>query len=137
MIRRCSEADIPFVMELGKRFADDAGVTDQVGWDDESVEALLRVMIDGHILLRGETSILGGLVFAHPFNAGRKIFQEMFWRSEGSGEGVKLLAEAERIAKEMGAERSLMLTVATMPGAERIYERRGYVPAEQTFIKEL
>lgn len=135
MIRACTEADIPFVMELGKRFADDAGVTDQVGWDDASVEGLLRVMIADHVLLRGERSIIGGLVFPHPFS-GRKVFQELFWRSEGH-EGVKLLAEAERVAKDMGAERSLMLTVATMPGAERIYERRGYVPAERTYIKGL
>ena len=136
MIRACTEADLPFVMDLGRRFADDAGVSAQVGWDDASVENLLRVMMADHILLRGERSIIGGLVFPHPFS-GRKIFQEMFWRSEGGGEGVRLLAEAERVAKDMGAERSLMLTVATMPGAERIYERRGYVPAEQTFIKEL
>lgn len=136
MIRRCAEADIPFVMELGKRFADDAGVTEQIGWDDASVENLLRVMIDGHVLLRGERSIIGGLVFPHPFS-GRRVFQEMFWRSESGGEGVRLLDAAEKLAKEMGAERSLMLTVATMPGAERIYERRGYVPAERTFIKEL
>ncbi len=136
MIRACTEADLPFVMELGKRFADDAGVTAQVGWKDENVANLLRVMIADHILLRGETSIIGGLVFPHPFS-GRVVFQELFWRSEGGGEGVKLLAEAERLAKEMGAERSLMLAVATMPGAERIYERRGYEPAERTFIKEL
>lgn len=123
-------------MELGKRFADDAGVTDQVGWDDAAVESLLRLMISDHILLRGEQSIIGGLIFPHPFS-GRIIFQEMFWRSEGGGEGVKLLAEVERLAKAKGAERSLMLAVHTMPGAERIYERRGYAPAERTFIKEL
>lgn len=135
MIRRCTEADIPFVMELGRRFADDAGVTALVGWDDEAVETLLRTMIAGHILLRGERSILGGLVFPHPFS-GRVVFQEMFWRSEGR-EGLKLLAEAERIAREMGAERSLMLAIDAMPGAERIYERHGYRPAERTYTKEL
>lgn len=124
-------------MELGKRFADDAGVTDAIGWNDDSVEAMLRVMIAEHILLRGENSILGGLVYAHPFNSARVVFQEMFWRCEGGGEGVRLLAEAERLAKEMGASRSLMLTVDAMPGAERIYHRRGYTPAERTFIKEI
>lgn len=136
MIRSATEADIPFVMDLGRRFADDAGVTEAVGWDDDSVEALLRVMIADHILLRGERSIIGGLVFPHPFS-GKIVFQELFWRSEGVGEGVKLLAEAERLAKARGASRSLMLAVETMPGAERIYERRGYAPAERTFIKEI
>ena len=136
MIRRCTEADIPFVMELGRRFADDAGVTDQVGWDDACVSGLLRVMIAEHILLRGERSIIGGLVFPHPFS-GRKVFQEMFWRSEGGGEGVRLLAEAERMAREMGAERALMLAIDTMPDIDRLYQRRGYVPAERSYIKGL
>lgn len=136
MIRRCTEADIPFVMEMGKRFADDAGVTELVGWDDASVEALLRLMIADHILLRGEKSMIGGLVFAHPFNNARVIFQEMFWRSEGR-EGLALLTEAERLAKEMGASRSYMLAIDTMPRAETIYRRRGYVPAERAFIKEI
>ena len=136
MIRRCNEADIPFVMQLGKRFADDAGVTEQVGWDDAAVENLLRTMIADHVLLRGEQSIIGGLVFAHPFS-GRVVFQELFWRSEGGGEGIKLLAEAERMAKDMGAVRAFFASVASMPGAERIYNRRGYSPAEQNFTKEL
>lgn len=130
------EADIPFVMEMGRKFADDAGVTEQIGWDDESFEGLLRLMIADHVLLRGERSIIGGLVFAHPFNQKCKVFQELFWRSEGF-EGVKLLKAAEAMAREMGATRSLMMTVASMPGAEKIYQRAGYGPAEQTFIKEL
>lgn len=135
MIRACTEADIPFVMDLGKRFADEAGVTAQVGWDDATVESLLRLMIAEHILLRGERSILGGLVFPHPFS-GRKVFQEMFWRSEGH-EGVKLLAAAEQQARAMGAERAMMLFLDALPGAERIYQRRGYARAETSYIKEL
>lgn len=137
MIRECTESDLAFVMDLGKRFADEAGVTDQVGWDDASVEHLLRLMIAEHVLLRGERSIIGGLVFAHPFNVHRKIFQELFWRSEGGGEGVRLLQAAEDKARAMGAERSLMLFLDAMPGAERIYERRGYRRAETSYIKEL
>jgi GNAT superfamily N-acetyltransferase len=125
-------------MELGKRFADDAGVTDQVGWDDESVELLLTQLIeaDDGILLVGEKSMLGGLIYAHPFNRNCRVFQELFWRSEGF-EGLKLLAEAERLATAKGATQSLMLDVIAMPGAARIYERRGYKLTERTFTKEL
>jgi hypothetical protein len=136
MIRPCTESDIPFVMELGKRFADDAGVTDQVGWNDANVEALLRVMIADHVLLRGEQSIIGGLVFPHPFS-GLKVFQELFWRSEGGREGIGLLEAAESAARGLGAARSIMATMHDMPGAEKILTRRGYGPTEQTFSKEL
>lgn len=135
MIRACTEADIPFVMEMGRKFADEAGVTDAVGWDDDCVEVLLRTLIAEHILLRGDRSIIGGIVFAHPFS-GRKVFQELFWRSEGF-EGIKLLAAAEKQAADMGATRSLMLDIASMGDLAGLYERRGYHLAERTFIKEI
>lgn len=137
MIRRATETDIPMVMELGRRFADDAGVTEQVGWDDACVEAVLGSLIADHILLVGDRGMIGGVVFEHPFS-GRKMFQELFWRNEGPPmQGVRLLAEAERIAAEMGCERAMMIETARFPGAARIYERRGYAPAERNFIKVL
>jgi len=135
MIRPCVEADIPFVMEMGRKFADEAGVTDAVGWDDGAVETLLHTLIADHILIRGDNSIIGGIVFAHPFS-GRKVFQELFWRSEGF-EGVKLLAAAEKVAAAMGATRSLMLDIASMGDLSGLYERRGYRLSERTFIKDI
>ncbi len=138
MIREAAAADIPAIMAMGKRFADEAGVTQAVGWDDASVEAMLGAMIEGeHILLVGDRGMIGGLVFGHPFS-GVKVFQELFWRNEGPPtQGVRLLDAAEKLARERGCERSMMIEIATMPGAERIYRRRGYEPAERNFIKEL
>lgn len=137
-MRQATHADIPHVMELGRRFADEAGVTGEVGWDDESVRSLLGMLIDSDdgILLVGKASIFGGLVFPHPFNNSVKIFQELFWRSEGF-EGLKLLAEGEKLAKARGATRFLMLDIATMPDLEKLYTRLGYRLAERTFIKEI
>ena len=138
MIREAVEADIPMIMELGKRFADDAGVTDMVGWEDEAVEAMLLTMIEGeHILLVGDRGMIGGLVFGHPFS-GRKVFQELFWRNEGPPmQGIRLLDMAEKLAAERGCKRSMMFEIEAFSGAARIYERRGYLPAERNFIKEL
>lgn len=138
MIREADESDIPAIMEMGRRFADDAGVAQAVGWDDDCVEAMLRTMIEGeHILLVGERGMIGGLVFGHPFS-GKKVFQELFWRNEGPArQGVRLLEMAERMAAERGCERSMMIEIGTFPGAARIYERRGYAPAERNYIKEL
>ncbi len=137
MIREAVESDIPAIMELGRRFADDAGVTDAVGWDDASVEAMLGTMIADHILLVGDRGMIGGLVFGHPFS-GKKVFQELFWRNEGPArQGIRLLEMAEDMARERGCERAMMIEIDTFPGAARIYERRGYKPAERNFIKEL
>lgn len=138
MIRHAVASDIPQVMEIGRRFADDARVTAEVGWDDASVEGMLRHLIDNEdgLLLVGERTILGGLAYAHPFNNAVRVFQELFWRSEGA-EGVKALKIAEQWMKGRGVSRSLMLDIATMPDLGRLYERLGYRLAERTFIKDL
>lgn len=138
MIRHATADDLPFVMDMGRRFAEEAGVTELVGWDDVSVSALLGHLIasDDGLLLVGDRTILGGLAFAHPFNNAAKVFQELFWRSEGL-EGVKALKQAEAWMKGRGVVRSLMLDIATMPDLSGLYERLGYRLAERTFIKEI
>lgn len=137
MIREATEADIPWILALGKRFADESGVTEKIGWDDDSAETLIENLIaseDG-ILLRGDKGMIGGVVYGHPY-AGTRIFQELFWRSEGF-EGVRLLDAAERAAKAKGAERAVMIAIDGMPATDGLYARRGYEPAERLFIKRL
>lgn len=140
MIRRATYDDIPAVMEMGRRFADDAGVTAKVGWDDESVRNLLIALIDleNGILLVGEKGMIGGAIYPHPFNSNTVVFQELFWRSEGR-EGLRLYAEAEKWAREAGATHTAMSATEGMnpDGPCRIYERLGFSPFDRTFIKEL
>ena len=140
MTRPAAVSDIPMIMEMGKRFADDAGVTDQVGWNDEDVEALLHHLIesDDGVLLVGDRCMIGGIVIDHVFNRHCRVFQELFWRSEGSG-GVRLLKEAERIARARGASRFLMLSTELMAPEEtgRLYERLGFERGETIYTKRL
>lgn len=138
MIRHAVAEDIPVLLKMGKAFADEAGVTDLVGWDDASVTALLNSLIDHEdaLLLIGERSMLGGVAYAHPFNNAAKVFQELFWRSHGR-EGLRALSMAEDWMRKRGVSRSLMLGLDTLPNLERLYGRLGYRPAERTFIKEI
>ncbi len=138
MIRPATLDDIPAIMEMGKAFADEAGVTERVGWDHNSVESLLEGILgspDG-ILLVGDRSFIGGVVAPHPFNQHHRVFMEFFWRSHGR-EGLKLLKEAERLAKKRGAHGSIMIGMADMPDLERFYGRIGYRPVEAQYYKEL
>lgn len=137
MIRHATLADIPTILVMGKAFADEAGVTDLVGWDDESVTGLLTSLIehDDGLMIVGGQSILGGVAYAHPFNNATKIFQEMFWRSHGR-EGIKALRMAEEWMQDRGVSRSFMLGLDTMPNLDRFYQRLGYRAAERTFVKE-
>lgn len=140
MIREAEVADIPAILVMGKAFADEAGVTEQVGWNEEDVEALLLHLIESPdgILLVGDRGMIGGLVIDHVFNRFTRVFQELFWRSEGF-EGVRLLKEAERRAKALGASRSLMLWTQKMnPEATgKLYERLGYEVGERVYTKGL
>lgn len=138
MIREATAEDIPAVMEMGKAFAEEAGITAEIGWDDDSVRDMLEGMIESPdgILLVGNKGMIGGVVSPHPFNRNVKVFMELFWRSH-SREGVRLLKEAERLAKERGAIRSVMVGMARMPDVGPLYERMGYARYETNYIKEL
>jgi len=137
VIRPATLGDIPAVLEMGRAFADEAGVTDKVGWDDEAVTALLAHLVESPdgVLFVGDNGMIGGLVFPHPFS-GTKVFQELFWRSHG-GEGLKLLKAAEDYAREQGATRSIMIGIDTMPSIDRLYARLNYEPMERLYSKEL
>lgn len=137
MIRDATISDIPMVLEMGRAFANEAGVTAKIGWVDEAVESVLTVLVESPdgILLVGDNGMIGGLVLAHPFS-GQRIFQEMFWRSHGI-EGVRLLKAAEKQAKEKGATLSVMIGMDSLPSVERLYARMNYQPMERLYSKEL
>ena len=138
MIREAEHGDIPWLLEMGRAFAQEAGVIDRVGWSDEAVVSMLESLIDneGGILLRSDNGMIGGVVYPHPFS-GELVFQEMFWRSHGPGEGVRLLNRAEEMAREMGATRSIMIGMASLPDLAGLYGRMDYSPIEQLYCKEL
>lgn len=137
MIRAATLDDIPAVLVMGKAFADEAGVTAKVGWDDDTVTVLLTHLVESPdgVLFVGDNGMIGGLVFPHPFS-GKLVFQELFWRAHG-GEGLKLLKVAEDYAASRGAERSIMIGIDTMPSIDRLYARLNYEPMERLYSKEL
>jgi hypothetical protein len=138
MIRAATFDDIPALLDMGKRFADDAGVTARIGWDDDSVADMLEALIesDDGIVLVSDKGMIGGFVSAHPFNRAVRMFTELFWRAE-DGNGLALLAEAERIAADRGATRSAMVAMDGMDRTRKLYARLGYAPCEAQFMKEL
>jgi hypothetical protein len=138
MIRPATLEDIPGLLEMGRKFADDAGVTARIGWDDESVADMLATLIENEdgIVLVSERGMIGGFVQSHPFNRNVRLFIEVFWRAE-DGMGRALLSEAERIAKELGADFSTMIAMDGMEKTQKLYNRLGYEYCEAQFIKGL
>jgi hypothetical protein len=138
MIRLATLGDIPALLEMGRKFADDAGVTARVGWDAQSVVEMLEGLIEGEdgIVLVSDRGMIGGLVYPHPFNRDVLVFAELFWRAE-DGNGLALLAEAERLAADRGATKSVMIAMDDMDRTRRLYARLGYAPCEAQFMKEI
>jgi hypothetical protein len=138
MIRQATLEDIPALLVMGKAFADEAGVTARVGWDNDSVAEMLEGLIlsDDGIVLVSDKGMIGGFVAPHPFNRNARLFSELFWRAE-DGNGLALLAEAERLASERGASRSVMVAMDGMERTQRLYGRLGYTLCETSFIKEI
>lgn len=138
MTRPATLADIPALLEMGKAFADEAGVTARIGWDDDSVAEMLEGLIlsDDGIVLVSERGMIGGYVAAHPFNRNVRLFVELFWRSE-DGQGLALLKAAEAQAEARGATKSVMVAMDGMERTTRLYGRLGYALCEAQFMKDL
>jgi len=140
MIREATLADIPAMLELGERFADDAGVTDWVEWDADSVTAMLVFLIedDNGICLVTDGGMFGGFVFPHEFNKNMLVFKEVFWRAERGG-GVRMLKRGESWAKAKGAVICGMFAPIKVVNSDvgQLYERLGYSPSERIYMKGL
>ena len=138
MIRPATYDDIPAMLVMGRAFAEDAGVVARVGWDDASVADTLETLIDNDdgIVLVSEQGMIGGIVAPHPFNHSVRVFSELFWRAE-DGQGRALLNEAEKIARQRGANVSAMVAMDGMERTRKLYKRLGYAYCEAQFMKVL
>lgn len=147
MIRPADERDIPALLRMGHYFFDEAGWGDVTEYDPGSMEITLRHLIDsaGGILLVAESggAVVGmaaALLYPHYFNTDSLTGQEIFWwvdPAHRKGEGGALLDALESAAQAAGAVSFTMVSVADLrsDALDRVYRRRGYRPAERTYIK--
>lgn len=144
-IRLASEADVPRVVEMGRRFLAEGPYRNQLA-DVPEVStriAAFAVTTDKCRVLVSElegqvTGVLAFILFPHYFS-GELTAGEMIWYVEPEhrpgGVALRLLWEAERMAKEMGAER--MQVTAPTSAVSDLYKRFGYDAVEVTFQKRI
>lgn len=111
--------------------------------------AYAAALFDGHmnhahacaLVLEHEGHVQGLLMaswFEHPFGAGRYA-KETVWYvapiARGRG-AIKMLDAYEAWAREQGCAAVGMASLATND-VSRLYERRGFMPAETHFLKSL
>lgn len=140
MIREAVEADIPALLAMGERFHALSPVGKIAPFSPESFERTLRGLIaseDGALFVNPDLTGMIGVVKAPAYFSTVTFAQELFWWSEG-GSGLRLLVAAEAWAKARGAVAMLMLRVHGLnERLDGLYRRRGYVPVEHTYSKEL
>lgn len=145
-VRLAASADVPALCVLGKQFFNASGYGDLSEWDAASFEATLRAIIEGRVLggifvFESDSAVVGMAGFLTSpffFNLRTLIAQEMFWFvAPGHQAGMLLLDAMEMRAKGQGATVFIMSSLSGHrdPALARLYTKRGYRAAENTFIK--
>jgi GNAT superfamily N-acetyltransferase len=141
LIRLAQASDIPRVVEMGRRFRSMTGYAKVLAENPEKMTELAGQLVTQGGLLVSErdgqiVGMLGFIVFPH-FISGEITCNEAFWwvEPEHRGEGVKLLREAERLAKQAGAKYMAMIAPNSRVG--NLYERMGYQYVESAYQRSL
>ena len=146
MIRAATTDDVSDIVRLGSQSLIDGPYAGMLKDTPEQSAKLAIEVIEksnGKILLyqndAGKVAgLLGFLVFPHYFTQ-EPTATEIMWYVEPNerkeGGAIKLLWEAEKQAKEMGATR--MGFSAPNEEVGKLYERFGYRKLEVTYMKEL
>lgn len=149
MIRRATAADLPDLLKIGREFFEESGWPELCAWDEASVTRTFTSLIEGEmpggLLVAFQGEMVGMAAFVlYPFyfNAECTVGQEIFWYARPmfrNGIGAALLEAMEHEARTAGALAFMMANIAGHrdEALARLYARRGYKPAENTFLKRL
>ena|ERR1051326_1213076 len=145
LIREATDADIPRLIEMGRRFQGATSYDASVTENGASLAALCVRLIesDAGLLLVADADglpvgMIGAFLFPHHFSGRLTVGEVFFWvEPEHRGCGVRLLRRAERWAQERGALQIQMIRPQDAVSVGTLYERLGYRPLEVAYAKEL
>lgn len=146
--RPATPADFPRIAEMGRSFYEQT-VYRKVPYSEEGLanhwcpmmleQRLLFVAErDGHVI--GAIGGISSPFLMNPaYGAGAELFMWVEPEHRGSRVSGELMDLIERSARDSGVTYWSMIALdAVQPEiAAKIYAKRGYVPAERTFVKEL
>ena len=148
-IRRAEPKDFVDLIDMGREFLEQSG-NSFTTFDEPSFSAtLISLMsgVNGATLLVAESAgravgMAASVTFPFYANANTRLAQEIFWFVKPdfrSGLGAALLDELEAEAKRSGAAVFMSAAIAGLRDGAigRVYERRGYKPLENTYLRKL
>jgi GNAT superfamily N-acetyltransferase len=149
-IRPAEPQDLTEIVEMGREFLEQSGNAAFTTFDEPSFIAtaisLMSGVANGSLLVAVSSERCVGMaahvVFPFYANMNTKIAQEIFWYCKPDfrkGIGAALLDELEEDARRRGADVFMSAAIAGLRDGAigRVYQRRGYKPAENTFLRRL
>lgn len=139
-VRDADESDLPAMLDMGRRFIEQAWTRVGVGYCEASCTALLGALMADHLLLIApdRSGMIGVMVHPWHFNHAVQTATELFWWSEGEFGGA-LLNEAIARLRALGVPTLNMACEHHMrsPALDRLYRAKGFVPSEHIYIMDL
>jgi GNAT superfamily N-acetyltransferase len=146
MVKDLEEENVEQVMHLLKKFFDNTAYKELVPFSyEKTLDTVLQLMQSDSGVIKiavqedKVVGVLGALIFPL-YYSDTLAAQELFWymdeEARGKGLGKKLLQSVEQECKDKGAD---VLTMVALQGTGvgSVYERNGYSPSEQGFIRRL
>lgn len=149
-IRRAVPDDLPDLIRMGREFHAHSPCANTIPFNDTNfASAISDIATNTAFALfvfdagAGCIGMAAAISAPYWFNSDKRIGQELFWwvdaDQRNTGAGMQLLDALEAWASDMGcAVFSMASTANIKPQAlARLYRRRGYVPQDIYYVKEL
>ena len=147
LLREATYLDLDELLRMGRAFHAVTGAADIIPLDEPSLERTFINLIDNPLgvilVLQAETGLCGAVgAMLHPsyLNANHLTGQELFWwvdPEHRSGVGQSLFDALETWVQTQGADSFTMITLDALEPEKvgALYRRRGYRPAERSYLK--
>lgn len=139
MIRDATHDDIPALVGMGCKFHAMSPHKFLGEYDAEAVSRMLAFMIDSPsaVVIRHDNGAIGGVMAPIYFAPGTWMIEESFWWADR--DGMSLLSALEDRGRDLGASVVMMCSLDNEHSAAigRVLSRKGYVPVERRYVKEL
>jgi GNAT superfamily N-acetyltransferase len=146
-VRAATTEDVPDIVAMAERFYAETHYAAIVPLARESAAGLALLLIErGVMLVAVHDGAIVGMVglFLEPFtfNVAITVATELVWwvnpEARETGAGQALLEAIESACRARGADLIRMMTLhSSPPHAAALYARRGYVPTEHAYTKEI
>lgn len=132
-MRQATPADIPTLVEMGRRFHE--GARQPFGYDEDAAALFAQGLVNSPAgcALISETGMILGVLSPAYCRPNWQMAVEMAWWAERGG--LALLRGFEEWAVKQGASEVRMTSLAALPRADRLLTRLGYSPAEISYRK--